>query len=116
MAKFKGRCSIRQSVRNKPIRKGFKVFKRCQSKGYTYCFEVYQGMRASENHEAQATPSTENMVLDLCCLLRKKEDIVAFDRFFSTVPLIDRLHEAGINAVGTIDLEKPFSRFSLKKI
>jgi hypothetical protein len=116
MVKFKGRSSIRQSVANKPIRKVFKVYKRCDSKGYTYRFEVYQGMRASENHEAQATPSTENMVLYLCRSLRKKGHIVAFDRFFSTVPLIDRLHEAGINAVGTIDLEKPFSRFSLKKI
>ena len=65
-------------------------------------------MRASENHEAQAAPSTENMVLDLCCLLRKKEDIVAFDRFFSTVLLLDRHHEAGINAVGTIDSRKAF--------
>ena len=64
-------------------------------------------MRASENHEAQAAPSTENMVfgcchinmvLDLCRSLREKGHIVSFDRFFSTVPLIDRLHEAPRNA------------------
>jgi hypothetical protein len=73
-------------------------------------------MRASENHEAQATPSTENMVLDLCRSLRKKGHIVAFDRFFSTVPLIDRLHEAGINAVGTLDSRKAFQPILFEKI
>jgi hypothetical protein len=72
-------------------------------------------MRASENHEAQASPSTKNMVLDPCRSLRKKGHIVAFDRFFSTVPLIDRLHEAGMNAVGTIDSRKAFQSILFEK-
>jgi hypothetical protein len=115
MVRFKGRCSTRQSVANKPIRKRFKVFKRCDSKGYTYHFEVYKGMRASENHEAQDVPSTENKVLDLSRSFREKGHIVAFDRFFSTVPLIDRLHETGINAVGTIDSRKAFQSILFEK-
>ncbi len=32
--------------------------------------------------------------------------IVAFDRFFSCVPLIDRLNGIGVNAVGTINKSK----------
>ena len=54
-------------------------------------------------------------VLDLCRSLRKKGHIVDFDRFFSTVPLIDRLHEAGINAVGTIDSRKAFQPILFEK-
>jgi hypothetical protein len=55
------------------------------------------------------------MVLDPCRSLRKKGHIVAFDRFFSTVPLIDRLHEAGMNAVGTIDSRKAFQSILFEK-
>ena len=48
--------------------------------------------------------------------LREKGHIVAFDPFFSTIPLLGRLHEAGIKSLERSILEKPFSRFSLKVI
>jgi hypothetical protein len=106
MVKYKGRSSIRQRMKNKPVKSGFKIFSRCDSEGYTYAFEIYQGLRESENHAAQAGRSAEETVFDLCIPLKGKGHIVAFDRFFSSIPLVDRLHGIDVNAVGTIKKSK----------
>ncbi len=45
MVKFKGRLSIRERMKDKPIKNGFKILSRCDSEGYTYRFEIYQGLR-----------------------------------------------------------------------
>jgi hypothetical protein len=106
MVKFKGRSSIRQKIQNKPVKSGFKMYSRCDSEGYTYAFEIYQGQRKSANHAAQAGRSAEDTVFDLCIKLKGAGHIVAFDRFFSSIPLMDRLHGIGVNAVGTIARSK----------
>ena len=38
--------------------------------------------------------------------MRGQGHIVAFDRFFSSIPLVDRLHGIGVNAVGTTNKSK----------
>ncbi len=38
--------------------------------------------------------------------MKGKGHIVAFDRFFSSIPLVDQLHGIGVNAVGTINKSK----------
>jgi hypothetical protein len=44
----------------------------------------------------------EGVVLDLCEPLAKNGHVVAFDRFFTSIALLDELDKRGINAVGTI--------------
>ena len=39
-------------------------------------------------------------------MIMNEGNIVAFDRFFSSIPLVDRLHDIGVNAVGTIKKSK----------
>jgi hypothetical protein len=72
MVKFKGRSSIRQKMKDKPIKSGFKIFSRCNSEGYKYRFEIYQGLKKSENHAAQAGRSAEETVFDLYLPLKAK--------------------------------------------
>ena len=44
MCKFKGRSSMKQYIKNKPIKWGFKYRHRCDSgTGYVYQLELYQG-------------------------------------------------------------------------
>ena len=44
MCKFKGRSSMKQYIKNKPIKRGFKYWYRCDSEtGYFYQLELYQG-------------------------------------------------------------------------
>ena len=43
MVKSKGRFPMRQYIKNKPVKWGFKLWCRCDSKtGYTYRFAVYR--------------------------------------------------------------------------
>ena len=47
MCKFKGRSTIKQYTKNKPIKWGFKHWYRCDSEtGYVYKLELYQGRKA----------------------------------------------------------------------
>lgn len=42
MAKFKGRSSLKQYMPLKPIKRGIKIWERCDSKsGYAYDFNIY---------------------------------------------------------------------------
>ncbi|CAG5054386.1 unnamed protein product [Parnassius apollo] len=44
MIKFKGRSTLKQYMPKKPIKRGFKVWSRCDSlTGYLYQFEIYTG-------------------------------------------------------------------------
>ena len=103
MVKFKGRSMIRQSVRNKPIKSGFKLWSRCGPSGYTYQFEVYTGKTAAGLATSRKGESPGNIVLRLCDSLVDKGHIVAFDSYFTSVNLMDELEKRGINAVGTIN-------------
>lgn len=43
MIKFKGRSSLRQYMPNKPIKRGYKVWARCDATGYMCEFQIYTG-------------------------------------------------------------------------
>jgi hypothetical protein len=97
MVKFKGRSWIWQRMKDKPVKSGFKIFSGCDSEGYTYGFKIYQGLRESEKHAAQAGRSFEETFFDLYIPLKGKGHRVAFDRFFASILLVD-LHGIGVNA------------------
>jgi hypothetical protein len=102
MVKFKGRSMLRQTMKGKPIKSGFKIWSRCCSRGYTYNFEIYHGARIGETLKDSNFTMVEGVVLDLCKPLAKNGHVVAFDRFFTSIALLDQLDKRGINAVGTI--------------
>ncbi|GBP91012.1 PiggyBac transposable element-derived protein 4 [Eumeta japonica] len=66
MVKFKGRSSLKQYMPKKPIKRGFKVWARCDAKsGYLYQFEIYTGKGDSmENEAVTASPITAIKWLD----------------------------------------------------
>lgn len=103
MVKFKGRSVLRQTMKNKPIKSGFKIWSRCCNSGYTYKFEIYQGARFGEKQgRSRNNEAVERVVVDLCQPLTDQGFVVAFDRFFTSIALLDKLREDGVNAVGTI--------------
>ena len=61
ICKFKGRSSMKQYIKNRPIKRGFKYWYRCDSEtGYVYQLEMYQGRK--EKRELNLGSS---VVLDL---------------------------------------------------
>lgn len=69
MVKFKGRSTLKQYMPKKPIKRGFKVWARCDAKtGYLYQFEVYTRKGDSIENEGLGY----NVVMKLCSSLPKK--------------------------------------------
>ena len=96
MCKFKGRSSMKQYIKNEPIKWGFKYRHRCDSgTGYVYQLELYQGWK-----EKRELNLALIVVLDLCQVLKDTYRHVFFDNFFNSFTLIQKLHDNGLYGPG----------------
>ena len=96
MTKFKGRSSMKQYLPMKPVKRGMKIWMRCDSlTGYTYDFDVYTGKEATNTKDGTLG---ERVVQKLASTIKNADTTLAFDRFFTSVSLIDTLP---FPAVGT---------------
>lgn len=99
MVPFLGRCPVRQFVRNKPRPVGLKNFVLTSSEGTVLDFEIYQGNTTPfEDKTLGLGPS---VILHLVKTV-PKESFLFFDRYFSTIPLVDKLLSLDIYGTGTI--------------
>lgn len=100
MIKFKGRSSIKQYMPMKPTKRGYKVWVRCDSTtGYVYQFEIYTGK--ADTGEI-STGLGGKVVLNLSQALVGSGCHLAFDNFFSSYELMEKLHASNIFATGTV--------------
>ena len=105
MVKFKGRSTLKQYMPKKPIKRGYKVWAQCDAKtGYIYVFDIYIG-KADENASSEEGLGY-NVIMKLCEGV-PRNTLVAFDNFFTGIPLMnDLLIKKGIYAVGTVRLNR----------
>ena len=98
MTKFKGRSSMKQYIKSKPIKWGFKWWFRCpSSSGYMYEFNLYLGRK--KNSELNLG---EGVVLTLSEKLKGTYCTLYFDNFFNNPLLVRKLlEERQIYAIGT---------------
>ena len=81
MCKFKGKSIMRQYMKNKPIKWGFKFWFRCGAKsGYLYEFDMYLGNKGSTDFGLG-----ESVILSLCQKLKDMHCFVFFNNFFLQV-------------------------------
>lgn len=96
MIKFKGHNIMKQYIKNKPIRWGFKTLCRRDSEtGYLFQCEMYTGMKS----EGTAMGLGELVMLKLTDELKGFGCEVFFDNFFNSPAL---LSEHAIKACGTV--------------
>lgn len=96
MAKFKGRSSLKQYLPMKPIKRGIKIWVRSDSKtGYVYDLNIYAG---KEVNTFEGTLG-ERVVFKLSDTIKCTNVVLTFDRFFSSVHLLDTIN---FPAVGTL--------------
>ena len=63
MVLFKGRCSMKQYMPLKPIKRGYKVWCLCNAKnGYAYNIQVYTGASSGSNEDTLGSRVVKNMV------------------------------------------------------
>lgn len=104
MCSTKMRHHLRQYMPNKPHKWGIKLFVLCDSSGYAYRFEVYNG--AGDNVVLLGCPdlgSTSNVVVRLSQTVDDfKHHIIYFDNFYTSIPLLVYLRGRGIYSLGTV--------------
>ena len=97
MIKFKGHNPMKQYIKNKPIKWGFKLWCRCDSSnGYLYEFDIYQGRKNIPEYGLG-----EGVVISLSKSLQGIGCELYFDNFFNTPKLQRYLLEKKIFTCGT---------------
>ena len=98
MVKFKGHHSMKQYVKNKPIKWGFKFWLRCDAiTGYLFEFDIYTGRK-----DTPELGLGENVVMDLTKKLKDTGVSIFADNYFSSPTLAVLLRDRGINYVGVV--------------
>ena len=101
MVKFKGRSSMRQYVKNKPINWAFKFRYHCASKtGYLYQFDFYIGKKESreENLGSSVVLAWTEWLQDTYCA-------IFFDNFFNGPSLITKPFANILCGIGTARMD-----------
>lgn len=88
MTKFKGRTSLKQYLPLKPVKRGIKLWTRCDSvTGYVYDTNIYSGK------ETEPTEGTlgQRVVLKLAETIKNPNVTLCFDRFFTSTLLLNTI-------------------------
>lgn len=99
MIKFKGRSSIKLYMRDKPIKRGCKVWMLCDQSSYNLKFEVYTG----KTKDTVEVGLGERVVTELCDGLEGKYHMLFMDNYFTSYSLFYRLFQKNILACGTVN-------------
>ena len=107
MILYFGKHGCKQTIRNKPIHFGYKVWSQCTKGGYLIAFDLYQGKTYDGNEEEEKKSGRcSSTVLNL--LNKYSEDkvklpyILYFDNLFTSVPLFAVLKVRRYDGIGTV--------------
>ena len=111
MIKYFGRFSIKQCIRNKPIRFGIKLWALCSFDGYIYNLDIYTGKCSTDSRNPLSSVGLGSRVVVkiLQNLLKKtereklKKYHLFFDNFFTSPNLMIHLQKIGL---AKIDMPK----------
>lgn len=93
MTKFKGRSSLKQYMPMKPVKRGIKLWTRCDAvTGYVYDTNIYCG---KEMEKVEGTLG-ERVVNQLVSTVTSKDVVFSFDRFFTSTKLLSTLPYAAL--------------------
>lgn len=107
MIPLKNRLEVKQYVRDKPYPWGVKNFVLCGKSGIPYDFFIYQGTTTElQQTDLKNFGFCATSVLHLANRLESRGHKLFFDNYFSSYPLLEILKKRGINAGGTIRLDR----------
>ncbi|CAK1596298.1 unnamed protein product [Parnassius mnemosyne] len=98
---FKGRSSLKQYMPMKPVKRGYKVWCKCDSStGYLYEFDIYTGKQDAGTEGGLGSKVVKKLTEKLLDVEEEKH--VTFDNFFCDYHLLNYLYEKRIFATGTV--------------
>lgn len=98
MKPYYGRHGMKQYIRGKPIRFGFKIWCLTTFDGYLIKCSVYTG--AGNKCEGKSLGSS--VIEKLCLIFLNDDSIIFIDNYITSLPLLQILSEHKMFAVGTI--------------
>ena len=114
MVAFTGRTKILQFMPLKPVKRGIKVWIRCNSpRGYIQQFEVYLGKESNPNPSGNGTYF--DVVDGLTKTIHGVYHSLTFDNLYTSIPLLLYLHDNKIYATGTLRAGRKFVPLRVKK-
>jgi hypothetical protein len=108
MIKYFGKSGLKQSIRNKPIRFGFKAWCLATVSGYVPTFDLYQGKGIGTHHQdnVAAIGAAGASLLDLIDQFSPEKKVLPYhfygDNFFSSMKLLDVMGMNNYNYTGTM--------------
>lgn len=100
MVKYFGHHGLKQFIKGKPIRFGYKLWALCASNGYCYKFIPYTGKET--NDQVGLTLGSRVVTELLNCVSIPNEHCIFFDNFFTNRDLLVHLSYKGFRATGTV--------------
>jgi hypothetical protein len=112
MCKFKGRNLMKQYMRAKIVKWGYRIWKVCDAKtAYVLNFDVYSGAKDGK--------VTKDLASNVCKRLienyQQKNHIVVMDNYYTSVPLFLDLLETSTYTCGTIRLRRKYLPESIRE-
>lgn len=103
---FRGRCSFRQYIRNKPSKYGIKIFMLSDSRTYyTNNMEIYAGTQPDGVY--QVSNSAQDVVKRMVQPITGTNRNITIDNWFTSIPLaLDLLKTHKLTLVGTLRRDK----------
>lgn len=105
IVRYYGRSSLKQFIRGKPIRFGFKQWMLCCGiSGYCFQADLYQGKQVQSTPNTMNNDSLGSKVVS--SMVRHLENLneheIYVDNFFSSYDLFQRMRSIGLRITGTI--------------
>ena len=108
MVKYFGRHGLKQAIRNKPIRFGFKAWCQNTPDGYLFSFDFYQGTSTAQHADENVALCGRSGASVLDLLEQMRDDIrhlpfhFHVDNYFTSFPLLEEMKKRGYDVTGTI--------------
>ena len=102
IVKYYGHNSLKQFMRGKPIRFGYKLWALCGVSGYCYNFDLYCGKSSVDEGNDDLLLGTKVVLKMLEAVKVSNAHSVFFDNFFTGYDLLVHLRNLGYQATGTI--------------
>ena len=103
IVRYYGHHPIKQFIRMKPIRFGYKFWALCGNDGYCYNFLLYCGKCQTDEEEFADLSLGSKVVLKMLSIVEDPKSYrVFFDNYFTSHDLLVLLKEQGYRASGTI--------------
>lgn len=99
MEPYFGRHSLKQFIRGKPVRFGYKFWCLCSREGAIIRFKLYEGKDTGRDASMGVG---ESVVTNMALNFVPKGSSGFVDNYFTSLPLPEKFQNAGINLTGTL--------------